>query len=273
MIERFNFYDVYGYLMPGIALFGVFTIPGFIGDRRAWPADLGTALIAVIAAYIAGHVLQAMAHRVVPATINGRFPSDLLLDANNTQLDPATRLMVTSEIRRSFNIDVVAGGSAARNAAFILCRNAVVAAKATPYVEQFNALYVLMRGICAAFAIGCAYTIGWIWRPFVGEGTLSVANVLFFAAASALVLVFRFNVPQSAASRLVYGLLLLTAVVFAGLLSSSGSVHEFELISAAALFWLFAALLSFNAYRAFATEFARSVYQDFHLMHVFPPKR
>jgi hypothetical protein len=36
MIEKFNFYDVYGYLIPGLVLIGLFLVP--LGLLGRWPA-------------------------------------------------------------------------------------------------------------------------------------------------------------------------------------------------------------------------------------------
>jgi len=67
MIKQFNFYDVYGYLLPGLALCAVLYAP--VGwARHEWPSpDLGSAVLAIVLAYIVGHLLQRWAERLAPA--------------------------------------------------------------------------------------------------------------------------------------------------------------------------------------------------------------
>ena len=52
MIDKFNFYDIYGYFVPGLALLAVLWLPfGLL--KQGWPsADWGSALVAVVAAYL-----------------------------------------------------------------------------------------------------------------------------------------------------------------------------------------------------------------------------
>jgi hypothetical protein len=88
MIEKFNFYDVYGYFLPGFALAALLYLPfGLIGGR--WPsATLADGVAAVIIAYLAGHLLQTIALHAAPSQTKDaagemRFPSDVLLDASD----------------------------------------------------------------------------------------------------------------------------------------------------------------------------------------------
>lgn len=74
MIAKFNFYDIYGYFLPGLVLLFLSGLPfGIVCDR--WPSgELVTALIGIPLAYVAGHILQAFAVRVFPSTTDhGRF--------------------------------------------------------------------------------------------------------------------------------------------------------------------------------------------------------
>lgn len=61
MIERFNFYDVYGYLIPGVLLGAVLWIPHALVQGLYVPSDLTTALAAVAFAYIAGLLIALWA--------------------------------------------------------------------------------------------------------------------------------------------------------------------------------------------------------------------
>lgn len=83
VIERFNFYDIYGYLLPGATLVGLLWLPfGII--NRSWPAAQLAATVFVLGfSYVIGHVLQTIATTTVPSNMrdgNGkmRAPSDLI---------------------------------------------------------------------------------------------------------------------------------------------------------------------------------------------------
>ena len=94
MIEKFNFFDVYAYLLPGAALLGLIWLPFGIVTGSWPPADLSSALLFLVAAYIAGHVLYRPAKDALPTETTGRYeniekrraapshPSDFILDAH-----------------------------------------------------------------------------------------------------------------------------------------------------------------------------------------------
>ena len=90
MIKQFNFYDIYGYLLPGMLLFALLWLPTGI-LTQSWPdQDLSKALFLAVLTYITGHILQTIASSVVPSTVldrvkQRRFPSELLLDKSNAK--------------------------------------------------------------------------------------------------------------------------------------------------------------------------------------------
>src|SRR5690349_307969 len=84
MINKFNFYDIYGYFLPGLLLLTLLVLPYGIVTGR-WPANgqLITALLGIPLAYVAGHIvrcLEIMPSSVTDAAGKRRFPSDILLD-------------------------------------------------------------------------------------------------------------------------------------------------------------------------------------------------
>lgn len=104
MIERFNFFDIYAYLLPGAAFLGLMWLPfGIVGGK--WPsADLSSALFSLIAAYIVGHVLYFPAKAALPTEGRGRYPagpprwretpghpSEFILDAGNRRFRRSSR--------------------------------------------------------------------------------------------------------------------------------------------------------------------------------------
>src|SRR4051794_30126801 len=77
MIERLNFYDVYGYLLPGSFLLFLLWLPFGIVTGAWPPGEVTSALIAVVIAYITGHLLQGLIREVLPSDLPParRYPS------------------------------------------------------------------------------------------------------------------------------------------------------------------------------------------------------
>jgi hypothetical protein len=81
MVEKFNFYDIYGYLLPGIAFCGLIWVPfGLL--FHVWPTqELSSAILVLVLSYFVGHIIQGFAVSLFPSTsTDDRYPSDLLLD-------------------------------------------------------------------------------------------------------------------------------------------------------------------------------------------------
>jgi len=168
VIERLNFYDVYGYLLPGLALLGVGWFPFWFVAGSPFPAALSSALFALVVSYVFGHLLQRLARTAFPQgrAKDGRFPSDYLLDKDDPELRPEVRAHVIDLIQRKFDLSVGAAAQAAeatdrRNEAFLLCRRALIQQKAGSYAEQFEGMYALMRGLAAVAALSVGYHLGW----------------------------------------------------------------------------------------------------------------
>jgi len=271
MIERFNFYDLYGYVIPGALLAAVIWLPHALVQGLAIPTALSAAVAAVIGVYIAGHLLQAIATNVLSSTMpvktpNGivdRYPSDRLLDSDDETLPASVKAQLVTRIRERFAIDVQERAN--RDAAFLLCRNSVVAGKTAPYVEQFQGMYALMRGIACAAGIGCAYDLGWLWSAFIDHREPAL-RIAVFIAVGVVAARYQWNVPKApASSRLAFATLILFAVAGSGVLAANGSSRNTGLVSTVASLSLLAALWGFGAYRVFARTWAKTVYQQFYL--------
>lgn len=113
MIKNFNFYDIYGYFLPGFTLLALFWLPfGITTD--AWPqaaSEVSSALAAVVFGYVVGHLLQTLARNAVPATIkdsdgNSRYPSDIILDKSDKLFSSDLKSELAGCIRKRFAIDV-----------------------------------------------------------------------------------------------------------------------------------------------------------------------
>lgn len=170
MIERLNFYDVYGYLLPGLALLGVIWFPfWFVAGSTLPAAALSSAVFALVVAYVIGHLLQGLARTALrqerPEKGN-RLPSDYLLDRNEPGLRNEVRARVIDLILTYYSLDVGAPVDAGeltsrRREAFLLCRRALIQQKAGSYAEQFEGMYALMRGLAAAAVLSASYHLGW----------------------------------------------------------------------------------------------------------------
>jgi hypothetical protein len=270
---KFNFYDIYGFALPGFLLLAVLWFPfGLIENR--WPdAEFSSALIGIIFAYFAGHVLQQVALHAIPSHLpNGRYPSSVFLDENDHTFSRKFKEGLAEQIKSTFplaNLDVqpnTSDGRAddVRRDAFFLCRSALIKSKTVVYAEQFEGLYALMRGMCAAFAVGVVYYLGWsysAWLPAWWSGFLSLLGVV--VALIAAVVVTR-NRNKFARGGMIISLL---AAAFAagqhfGAFTVASSEHRWQLI-AAAVFCFFAAERCHAGYREFAAEFTKAVYRDF----------
>lgn len=174
MIEKFNFYDVYGYFLPGLALIGVLWFP--IGmATHAWPkADWGSALSAVVAAYLLGHLMLYVSTKVVPSydvkkstPEQDRYPSATVMDKDSSDLSSDLREKIARAVNGQFNLnlhteDCTGQFDAVRNDAFFLARHALIRDKEASYAEQFEGMYSLARGLAVAFAVAVAYYLGWV---------------------------------------------------------------------------------------------------------------
>ncbi|HLH36137.1 MAG TPA: hypothetical protein VKX41_15810 [Alloacidobacterium sp.] len=143
MIKQFNFYDVYGYLLPGIALVGLMWVPiGLIS--KSWPdQDISKALFLVLLAYFLGHILQTIATNAVPSKVmrdqedRPRFPSERLLDASVTTLSSDFKTRLAEQVQEKFKLDLhiqedgdgTGNVFSDRNTAFFQARGYLIAKK------------------------------------------------------------------------------------------------------------------------------------------------
>src|SRR5205823_408025 len=153
VIERFNFFDVYGYLLPGAFLLALLWLPFGLVLGKWPPATWGSAVLALAAAYIAGHLLRNVAEAAFSSKIKDpqgrrRYPSDLLVDATGGAA-LAVRLgnlkyRLEAQIRHEFGPDIEVDSQwsesigTRRNVAFFKCRSFLIAKEAAAYAEQLQ---------------------------------------------------------------------------------------------------------------------------------------
>jgi hypothetical protein len=278
VIERFNFYDVFGFLIPGSVLFLALGLPFCLSSGRLPNADLASAVAAIIAAYLAGHFLQAFASAAHPSTIDGRAPSSYLLDPDNPKLSMDLRTAVIELMKREYGRDVagqVAGSQKAtdsvRTTVFFQARERLLALKQMGYAEQHQGIYTMMRGNMVAARVGLAHAAGWAVAPstYWGPEVLSLMTLAFVVFAM-LDYLRRSNddaesAVHAAQAQVILGLFYVLAF-FAGLLFGAVQSAQFQLrvqCAAIAAGWLCVALQSRRSYRKYSEEYARALYRAF----------
>lgn len=283
---KFDFYDILGYLVPGLVLLGLLSVPfGLISGR--WPStSITTAVLYLLCAHILGHILQGFlrawekAPQIRDKRGKLRLPSSVLLDAD--QALALFRTKIGELVNRFWQIpaaDFLADNhDSDRNAAFLQARNLLLQSKRQSYFEQFQGKYALMGGVAAGLTLASAYYAGWgvglIPSDCIAQWAIAGSYVL---GAVLIVLLVCFVLNQrfdSGALLHVVLVLLLFGTFLVGFVSGGNSGESnlsrafqiehkatFMLILALAAFA--AAIRCYGSYKAFANEFAMGVWRDF----------
>lgn len=170
MVEKFNFYDIYGYLIPGLVLIGLAWLPmGLLWGQ--WPKqEIASAILLLLLAYILGHLIQGLSYDILPSTITDsegreRYPSNVLLDTTDKSLDQETKKRIRSLSAKLFDLDLDAqDGDLRRAAVFFQARSALLKQKGdkgAAYWEQFEGLYAMTRNVSLALGMSALYMFGW----------------------------------------------------------------------------------------------------------------
>ncbi len=283
MIDRFNFYDIYGYLLPGSALLTILWFP-FAVMGKALPVErISAAVIALGLAYIVGHILQTVLTNVLSSKVcdsknQMRPPSDIMLDPGEAGLSGQLKERLAARVMEVFHIDLAIstdgtganGPSRQRGDAFFQCRTFLALKKASAYTEQFEGLYALMRGLCGAFCIGGSYLVGWGasgWQflPHEWIGISVFGLVVLSVAVSAIwsMILGPFNAKRKRAEVALSISIVLCALLSGWMLGRSNSHVSPWLIWGAAGVACFAGIRCYSGYRVYADLFAKSVWRDF----------
>jgi len=282
MIEKFNFYDVYGYFLPGLALIAVLWLPfGLVA--HIWPkGDWSSALVAVALAYFVGHLMLYVSTNVFPSfDVKESTPgkerrlSATLLDSDS-DLSEDFRRKIALVVWREFELELHAGDCAGthdtvRNEAFILARQRLILGNVEGYAEQFQGMYSLARGLTVAFAVGAAYYLGWVlstvrWFPMF-DTALALSFVSLLISVNLSILILREQDRKKKQSFDNYLSLSILFVFFA-----CGYVVAFRydlgtrdliVLSLCAAVVVVAAIRCYVQYRFFTVRFATTVWSDF----------
>jgi hypothetical protein len=216
VIDRFNFYDIYGYLLPGVLLFSLIWIPLGVLTGMWPPAEWSSAILMLALAYVIGHILHSLSDAALPFEFkdktknkNKRSPSDLLLDKDEGQVLTKglgdLREKLAKQIWDDFKIDVKAGSEwdeklfMPRLNAFLQCRNLLVRQKAASYAEQQQGMYVLMRGAATALLLSCVLYAG----MGIGLSIFPLGACLQSIGRALLAVLFLFMIAAAIASGLL----------------------------------------------------------------------
>jgi hypothetical protein len=284
LIDKFNFYDIYGYFLPGAAFLAVLWIPfGLV--RHSWPTrEWSSALIAAVFAYIVGHLIQSVATNAIPSwkakstdtTI--RYPSEVYLDATNTELPTPAKQKINELMKVQFglNLRVDQSGDSTidkvRNNAFLLARQILIQGKAVSYAEQFQGMYALTRGLVSVFALAFVYWLGWaaaiVKNRWIVSGAILVmgGSVLILMNISAVVLRNILDAPRKRKFELAYAATLLISFLTIGYVLGvryTGTRGQSALLAFLAAWAFIASLRAYGAYNFFAGRFASAVWRDY----------
>jgi len=237
MIERFNFFDIYGYLFPGGLLLGLLWVPfGLLLGR--WPsAGWVSAIVGLVVAYMVGHILRVLSDVTFQSKFRDgadklRYPSDLLLDENADSVLPVRlgllKYRVEAQVRQQFAMEMNVNApwnedlGRHRNIAFQKCRSYLVQNKSAAYAEQQQGIYEMFRGLSAAFIWAAVFYMALAVGSFLPD-LLPRTRWLFIALVTvqvaSCVLAALIGIKQETRRRLLY--YSCTAIFFAaGLLSA-----------------------------------------------------
>src|SRR5690349_20142823 len=171
---KFDFYDILGYLIPGLVFLGLVFLPfGLI--KGMWPpSSVSSAVLYLVGAHILGHILQGFLRAWEKAAaiedktgkmLKLRNPSSALLESNEVL---GRLLPKIEELARKFwgipkkDESWASVPDADRDATFLQARNLLLQVKKQSYFEQFQGKYALMGGTTAGLVLASAYYIGWM---------------------------------------------------------------------------------------------------------------
>jgi hypothetical protein len=278
MIERFNFYDVYGYLIPGFVWLILLALPlqlaGHWGEISA--AELTSALAI---SYVAGHYLSGLARQALPSAKyrigTELVPKSVVLmwpDYNGKDKLPGElRSMIAAAFKDAFRFDPTEPFKVKDvGQMFFLCRAKLTQAKLGAYIEQYQGMMSLTRSLSLAFSIAAAYFTAWIIGASLGGssvlGLMVVATAIVstehvdrrMAAAGSDTPSADFSHPETVALIV----LVISGGAAAGLWLGLSSRHGVVLALGATTLW-FAAIRMRAASHAFDGNLAAAVYRDF----------
>jgi hypothetical protein len=278
VIQNLNFYDIYGYLIPGLTLAMLLWLPHGVLTKQLPDADWGSALLAVVVGYVLGHLVQILGRNALPSeTMDGRYPSEVLLDHDKQILSDELKTRLQQRIKSLSGIDVRTDLEAPlndevrtqRRDGFYFCRDALLTSKTISYGEQMQGMYTLMDGLTVAFALGAVYNFGWALSGRGDNLIQSYAWVLVLLGMLIAILVAFFGNEKKRKANAWWMLSsLAVALVAVGYTFGLGRVSNWNQrgrFGAIMLAAIFASFICFRAYKYFTRVYAETIYRAFNL--------
>jgi hypothetical protein len=283
MIEKFNFYDVYGYFLPGLALIAVLWLPfGLV--TQIWPkGDWGATLLTLALAYFLGHLMLYVSTNVVPSNDlkksrpeKQRYPSETVLDADSSEFSTELREKIARAVAREFHLELNVKNSTGvhdqvRKDAFLLARQRLILDKAQGYAEQFQGMYSLTRGLVLTLWVGTAYYFGWVvsglrWPPMFAVAIILNFLLLLLLLNEEILILREEDRKQKQRFEFYFALTFLSMFFASGLALGCYYNISRDVTVGLALAAVLALVLSFRCYtqyRYFTVRFATTIWRDF----------
>lgn len=298
MIKKFNFFDIYGYFIPGtvflVLLWFPFGLTMEADDFKQFIESISVASAAlfIVLAYVSGHLLWSIGSAAFPLAFpdkNGRrrFPSERMLE-DDTFPDPV-RQKLCDAIHNQFGLKVSVSktgqnSTAEKNLrfnAFMLCRDTLIQQKKASYPEQFEGMYAMMCGLLTAFLLAAFSQLAWVLAalsPLLPNAADWLLGVLLGITLILLALrCFLWKHPKRTTHEKQVDrrwIWIVAALIFALNLASAScmsldAIGELGCLKSAGPFvtgfvvLLFLAHRCYVAYEKFAILFAASVYRNF----------
>jgi len=263
--------------------------------------DLAEGIVVGGAAYLVGHVLQALARPVVPHGIKGHKWSFILLHLNGNKPErhwaPSVREQLVAAISSSFGINVEQAEDLdrTRDQALRMCRAELTRSGLGSLSEQFEGMYALNRGLSAGCAAASVYLFGWatglLGNAYVAgaielKHLVPVLGLVLLTGLAVLLLVHDLNhrnaaldyLPdrttykykggpgRSIAIVMLIGALLLGALCGAVSPQGTSTIGYITLLGSA--FSLVICIVGYRLYQRFARVFVYTVYTNFLLLQM-----
>jgi hypothetical protein len=156
MIERFNFYDIYGYLIPGAAWLALLALPVYL-THPSWTLSVAALTsVGLGGGYLAGHYLSGLARTWLPS----QKLSEKVLDDSDPTLAADVKGVCREYLLNRFRLDW--SQPDAKKEVFYLFRTALAQAKVGSYVEQYQGIATMCRSLAAAALLTICYYVAWV---------------------------------------------------------------------------------------------------------------
>ena len=158
MINKFNFFDIYGYFIPGtvflVLLWFPFGLTMEADDFKQFIESISvtSAALFIVLAYVSGHLLwsiglAAFPHKFPDKKGQRRFPSERMLEDDTFPDEVRQKLCDAIHNQFGLKVSVSKDKVNVRFNAFMLCRDTLIQQKKASYPEQFEGMYAMNRAV------------------------------------------------------------------------------------------------------------------------------